>query len=173
MAIVPKGTLNPHGGPVLRHLTLGNTITVTRYDALEASSGFAVLGTSANGLLGHVVDIETNNGTGLLTTGAAGAAIGSFTNTYATASTNQTVELVKAVTDISKQTLYSAEVDATIGTTTGSNLLGYFMDLVDEDTLAENSAVTTTAQYHNWGLAPESTARAYVNLHESLIFGPF
>ncbi len=172
MAFKSSGSLNPHGGPVLRQMTLGNSITVTEEDALEAYSGFSVLGTSANGLLGHVTGIVTRTGVGMETTGVAGAATGTYVGTWLTASDNQTVAMVAAQVDISKESLYSAELDATIGTTTGSDLLGYFMDLADEDTLDE-TASSTTAQYHNWGPDPADSTKAFVNLHESLIFGPF
>lgn len=67
--------------------------------------------------------------------------------------------------------MYSAEVSAAIGTTTGSNLLGYKMDLTDEDTLDESSAITATAQYNTWGVDPGNSAQAVVNVYESLVFG--
>lgn len=171
MAFTPHGTLSSHGAPVLRSEILANSITTTVLDSLKIVSGFATLGTTGVLVFGHVSGISTDKGVGLNTTGVAGAAVGSFVGTYLTASDNQTVGKVRAVCDVSKHTLYSAEEDATIATTTGSDLLGYTQDIVDEDTLDESTAVTTTGQYMGHGLDPVNSARAIVNIYESLVFG--
>lgn len=171
MALTPIGTLNPHGGPVLRLQVITNSITVTENDSVKLTSGFVALGTTGALVFGHVTSIVTSQGVGLNSTGAAGAAFGSFAGTYTTASNNQTVALVKAACNISKDSLYSAELNAAIGTTAGSNLAGYKMDLADEDTLAENSSATTTCQYNTWGVDPYNTAQAIVNIYESQVYG--
>lgn len=170
MAFNAIGSLAPYGGPVLRSEILANSITVTIMDSVKFASGFVALGTAAATVLGHVEGIRSNLGLGMTTTGVAGAAVGSFVGTFATASDNQTVAKVRAEIDVSQNTMYSAEVDATIGTTTGSNLAGYRMDLVDEDTLSEGSALTTILQYGTWGLDPSDSARAVVNILRSSIF---
>jgi len=171
MAFKPSGSLNPHGAPVLRSETIANSITVTEMDSVKFASGFVALGTTGALVLGHVNGISTNKGVGLTSTGAAGAAVGSFAGTFLTASDNQTVGFVRAIVDVSKMTLYSAEEDAAIGTTTGSNLPGYTQDLTDEDTLDESTAVTTTGQYMGWGVDPRNSAQAIVNIFESQVFG--
>ncbi len=171
MAFKQIGTLNTHGAPVLRNAILANSITSVVMDSLKSASGFATLGTTGVLVFGHLVSHVTKEGVGLGTTGAAGAATGSYVGSYLTASDNQTVGMVKAKVDISKYTLYSAEEDATIGTTTGSNLDGYNQDLADEDTLDESTATTGTAQYHGWGVDPNNTAQAVVNIYESSVFG--
>lgn len=171
MAFKAIGTLDPHGSVVLRRVIAGNSITITEMDSMKVTAGFAVLGTTGVLVLGHVVGISTRNGVGMNTTGVAGAEMGSFVNTFATASDNQTVGMVKVEVDISKYTMYSAEESAAIGTTTGSNLLGYTQDLSDEDTLSESSALTTTGQYMGWGVDPANAAQAVVNIYESLVFG--
>lgn len=170
MAFNKIGSLVPYGGPILRHEILANSITVVQFDSVKFASGFAALGTAGASVLGHVVGIETNLGVGVNTTGAAGAEMGSFVGTFATASDNQTVANVRGIIDVSQMTIYSAEVDATIGTTTGSNLRGYRMDLVDANTLDESTAVTTTAQYATLGLDPTDTARSACYIFESQIF---
>lgn len=170
MAFTAIGSLVPYGGPVLRSETLANSITVTVADSVKWSSGFVALGTAGASVLGHVTGIRTNKGVGVNSTGAAGAALGSFVGTYLTASDNQTVGFVKAEIDVSQFTVYSAELDATIATTTGSNLPGYRMDLADEDTLDEDTAVTTTAQYATLGVSPSNSAQAAVYIFESQIF---
>lgn len=171
MSINAIGTLSPFGAPVLRSNILANSITVTESDSVKVASGFVTLGTTGVLVFGHVSSIVTNKGVGLNTTGAAGAAMGSFVGAYLTASDNQTVGMVRATCDVSKETLYSAEEDAAIGTTTGSNLLGYTQDLADEDTLDESTAVTTTGQYMGWGVDPNNSAKAVVNIFESMVFG--
>jgi len=171
MAFKGSGTLNPHGGPVLRREIIANSVAAVELDSVKLASGFAALGTAGALVFGHVVGISTNEGVGLETDGTAGAATGSFAGAYTVASDNQTVAKVRAEVDISKFSLYSAEVDDTIGTTTGSNLAGYRMDLVDEDTLDEDSAATTSAQYGTWGVDPEDSTKAIVNIYESQVFG--
>jgi len=172
MAILNAGSLNPHGAPVLRRYILTNSIVTTAGDSMKLASGFAALGTTGASVLGHAINLSTNAGVGVNSSGAAGAELGSFLGTYTAASDNQTVANVKAEMDISKETIYSAEVDAAIGTTTGSNLAGYFMDLSDEDTLDEDTAATTTGQYATHGVDPANSAKALVTVFESVIFGP-
>jgi len=171
MALKAIGSLAPWGGPVLRREILANSITVVELDSLKLSSGFAALGTAGALVFGHAVALSNRQGTGLETTGAAGAEIGSYVGTFTTASDNQTVGKVKAECDISKFSLYSCELDAAIGTTTGSNLSGYKIDLADEDTLAENTAATTTCQYNLWGVDPNDSTKAVANIYESQVFG--
>lgn len=171
MAFSNAGTLTPFGAPVERSQILANSITVTVLDSVKAASGFIALGTTGALVFGHVTAISTNKGVGLNTTGAAGAEMGSFINAFTTASDNQTVAKVLAICDVSKATLYSAEEDAAIGTTTGSNLLGYTQDIADEDTLDESTAVATTGQYMGHGVDPRNSAQAIVNIFESQVFG--
>jgi len=170
MAFSVIGSLVPYGGPVLRKDILANSITATVMDSVKYASGFVALGTTGASVLGHINGIVTQYGVGLNTSGAAGAGIGSFMGAFTTASDNQTVAKVAAEIDVSQFTLYSAEVDAAIGTTTGSNLAGYRMDLADEDTLDESTAATTTAQYATWGVDPANTAQAVVHVFESQVF---
>lgn len=171
MAFIPVGSLDPHGAPILRKEILANSITATVNDSVKLSSGFVALGTTGALVFGHIRGIATNKDVGVQSTGASGAAFGSFVGAYTTASDNQTVAMVRAEVDISKTTLYSAEVDVAIGTTTGSNLAGYRMDITDEDTLDESTATTSTAQYGTFGVDPSNSAQAIVNIYESQVFG--
>ena len=172
MAFKHAGTLSPYGAAVKIAVVATNSIVVTELDSVKVSSGFAALGTAGASVYGHVTAIRTNKGVGLNTTGAAGSEAGSFVGTFTFSATNQTVALNKVELDVSKQSLYSAEVDATIGTTTGSDLRGYFMDLTDEDTLDESTAATTAAQYATHGADANDTSRAIVSVYESALFGP-
>lgn len=171
MAFSNIGTMSPYGAPVKLFRTLANSITVTINDSLKLASGFLALGTTGALVFGHVQGLGTAKGMPLSSTGVAGADFGTFTNTFLTASDNQTVAFNKAECDVSKFTLYSAEESAAIGTTTGSNLAGYTQDLSDEDTLSESSALTTTNQYMGHGVDPSNSAQAVVNIFESQVFG--
>lgn len=171
MAFKVAGTLNPHGGPVIKRMIIANSITVVELDSLKLASGFAALGTAGALVFGHAMALSARQGAGLETTGVAGAETGSYAGSFATASDNQTVAKVKAECDISKYTLYSEPTSGTIGTTTGSNLAGYRMDLTDEDTLDETSSTTSSAQYATWGVDPLNSSNAIVNIYESQVFG--
>lgn len=177
MAFKAIGSLDPHGSVVLRRMTLANSVTFTELDSVKLASGFIVLGTTGTLVFGHITGISTRQGVGNLTTGVAGAEVGSYINTFLTASDNQTVGLVKAEVDTSKFTLYSAQESATIGTTTGSNLAGYAQDLSTEKMLSEStsaavgSPATTVGQYLGWGVDPYNSAQAIVNIYESQVFG--
>lgn len=173
MAILNAGTLMPYGAPVLQRKIVANSVTMTASDSVKVdTSGFIALGTAGAPVYGHAGSMGTDKGVGLSSTGAAGADFGTFVGTFTFASDNETVAKNRAEVDISKFTLYSAEVDVAIGTTTGSDLLGYHMDLIDEDTLDESTAATTTAQYFTHGLDPLDSTRAIVNVFESSVFGP-
>lgn len=172
MAFYKEGSLVPYGGPVLRSEIIANSQTVTVLDATEVDGdGFIILGTSANGVFGHVMAIGTNKGVGLNTTGATGAEMGSFAGTFATASDNETVSKVRATIDCSQFTLYRADPAAgTFGTTTaGSDELNTYFDLSDEESIDETSVADATAQYHSWGKV-EGENRIVVNIFESSVF---
>lgn len=160
------------GAPIKVLRTATNSIVVTELDSVKSVTGFASLGTTGANVLGHVLAIRTRNGVGVETDGTAGAQTGSFQGTFTMPANNQTVAFNKLELDVSKETLYSAEVDATIGTTTGSNLAGYYMDIIDEDTLKENTAAVTTNQYYTYGVDPNNSAQAVVSIFESAVFGP-
>lgn len=171
MAFIKAGTLDPHGAPVLRQDIASNSITFVVGDALKVVSGFPTLATSGDtAVYGVLMEIETNFGVGVNTTGAAGAAMGSYINSFLTSSTNQTVAKVRSITDIGVRALYSAKLDAAPGVTTGSNLLGYMMDLQDETQLHESSATTGVAQMFGWGVDPLDSTKVIVNVRESLVF---
>lgn len=165
------GSTNPHGGPLLRSEILLNSVTITEGDAVITLSGFVSTATAGTLLFGNVSAIQTDKGVGLETTGVAGADTGSYAGTYLTASDNQTVAKVRAVVDISKNSLYSADPDAAIGTTTGSNLLGYHTDIADEDNTDEDTATTATAQYFIWGVDQLDSGNQVVSIYESVVFG--
>jgi len=170
MSFTKAGSLDSQGAPVMRNSIITNSVALVVSDSVKNVSGFLALGTAGVAVFGHVDSIVTFKDTGMETTGVAGSESGSYVGAFTAASDNQTVAKVSGKCDISQETLYSAELDATIGTTTGSNLLNYRLDLIDEDTLDESSAVTTTAQYYNWGVDPLNSARIIVSIFESEVF---
>lgn len=171
MAFKQIGSLSTNSAPVLRKSIITNSVVSTVLDSVRTASGFTALGTTGTLVYGHVTSHVRGDGLGMETSGVAGSASGSYVGTFTVASNNQTVAKVAVLIDISKQTLYSAEEDVAIGTTTGSNLDGFNQDLVDEDTLDESTATAGTAQYHGWGVDPNNTAQAIVNIYESSVFG--
>lgn len=168
---IPRGTLQPYGAPIERSEIIANSGTRTIGDSVKALSGFIAAGSAGALVYGHVTAIATDKGVGLNTTGAAGAAMGSFINAYTVASDNQTVGKVRAVCDVSKYTLYTNSTGGTLGATTGSNLLGYNLDLTDQVTLDETSAVLTSCQYNSIGVDPASSTLIIVHVLESQVFG--
>jgi len=71
--------------------------------------------------------------------------------------------------DVNPGSLYSASLDADVGTTTGSNKAGVWFVLADEDDLDESSVInsydTTGTMVHAYshGLDPRNSARVIVN----------
>lgn len=171
MAFIPHGSLNPHGAPILLKAVITNSVVTTVNDSVKLASGFAALGTTGALVAGHVVAHKDNRSVGLNTSGASGAEIGSYVNTFTAASDNQTVGQVAVEMDISKFTVYSADPDAAIGTTTGSNLIGYKTDIADEESTDESTATTGTAQYDILGVDPEDSGNHLVHIYESQFFG--
>lgn len=171
MAFKLAGSLNPHGGPLLRTEIIANSGVRTELDSVKLSSGFIASGTAAALVFGHVISVATANDLSPLTTGVAGALIDSFVGTYTAASDNQTVLKVRVKCDISKETIYSVTPDAAIGTTTGSNLAGYKTNIASATATGESSALATTLQYNIIGVDPANSANQLVNVYQSQVFG--
>lgn len=164
---LPAGSYSSNDAPVLLKAIVANSVALVVNDSVKASSGFVALGTAGALVLGHVDSIVTNLGVGYV---AASGYDGSSTS-VTVASDNQTVGKISAHVNVSKFQIYSADPDAAIATTTGSNLLGYFTDIADEDETDESTAATTTCQYAIRGVDPEDSGNHLVNIYESQVFG--
>ena len=165
------GSLGRFRGPVLVDRIVTNSVTVAISDAVSTTSCFAALGTAGNPVLGHVVAIQGKDGLSVVKDGTF---LNNPGNTHTVDSDNQTVDKTKVIVDISQDSLYTAELDAAAGTTTGSDLSGYNLDLADEDTLDESTAAQTTAQYYSHGLDVNygnGSTQVLVNILESEVFG--
>ena len=161
-----KTNMNPNGGRILREFTLADSTTFTVGDALRLSSGKLALVGAGNAVAGILVSIKKADGSPVTDNGAGG----DYVDTYTTPSSNTVVGVV----DISKESIYSVTADATLGTTTGSNLPGYNMDVVAaSDQLDESTAVTTSAQFFSHGVDNDPLAASnsvLVSIQESQIW---
>ncbi len=166
MAFKLIGSLDPHGGPVLRTHIITDDVELTELDSVKAVLGFVSLGTAAVLVLGHIKSIVTYDGVGVTSDGAGG----NFGGTYTMSATNETVLKTSATIDISKNTLYTVAPNATIGST-NSEKMGYFIDLQNEYQTNETSALSTTLQYSIHGLDPLNSANHVVSINRSVIFG--
>lgn len=177
MAFKEIGSAAPWGAPVLVSEIIEGSRQLTELDSVmlttgaTGTGGFVTTALGNNLIFGHVKSIVTNYGVGVETDGSTGAATGSFAGTFTAPSTNTTVAKNRAIVDISKYTKYSADPDATVNTTTGSGVLGYHTDVVDEDSTDEDTAATTSAQYFIWGLDPSDSGNQVVSIYESVVFG--
>lgn len=162
------GSLGRFGGPLLVDRIITNSVTVAIADSVRTASGFLALGTTGSRVLGHVESFIGQDG---LTPTKDGTLLQNLGATFTAASNNQTVAQVRARVDVDQLGLYSAELDAAIGTTTGSGFAGRTFDLVDEDTLDESTVAETTQQYYSHGIDRNNTAQVVVNIYESEVFG--
>jgi len=156
---------------IIRSFIIKNSETITIGDYVMPSSGFVAAATAGSRLLGVVVGIVDKNGINMdQTKESLDGTWTSSTHTYAAAADNQTDVQVRALVDVDPLSVYSIEPDAAIGTTTGSNLFGYYTDLVDEDETDEDTAATTAAQLFIWGVDPEVSSNQLVSIAESVFF---
>lgn len=154
---------------------IANSATITLGDMVNAASGFAALAGAGGRILGCVVGFRDANGLDLNDSHASyDGTWTESTKTYVATSDNQTDKQIRAILDIDPFSVYSAQPDQAIGTTTGSNLLGYYTDLpAASDQPDQDTAATTTAQLFIWGTDPENTARGLYSIAEHQIWGDF
>jgi hypothetical protein len=172
MAFKYKYSLNGSGArtfikvllPASKDIRIGDPLTT-------AASGGTAKATVGVRVLGIVAAIIHDNGKSVTTDGCGGA----FVSTYRTASTNLTVEKVSALIDVSTDSVYSAAVDDTLGTTTGSNQPFYMMDIDTGDEIVgqlnETTASLTSGQFFSLGVDPDDTTRVLVKIKESFLLG--
>ena len=151
MGFIFKKNGKANSGRVLMEYTLADSTAFTVGDAMELASGKLALAGAGGALFGICVDIRKADGSPLTDNGAGG----DYNDTYTTPSSNTVV----AVVDIATDSIYSVTADATLGTTTGSGLAGYNMDLLAaSDQLDESTALTTVGQFFSYGVDPDPTA---------------
>ena len=159
-------------------ITVGDMIRGS-YDA-GAANGMLELAAAGNAILGVVVGIVDSQGIDLDTSrqSLSTGAWTSSTKTFVAGSNNTTVDMVKALIDIDPLSVWSAQPDAAIGTTTSSgssDQLGSYTDLVAaSDQPDENNAgnaYNTVAQLAILGVNPENTDRGLYVIKEHQLFG--
>ena len=98
-----------------------------------------------------------------------------FVDQYRTAANNETAAQVSALVDISPFSVYSADLDDTIGTTTGSNRAFYYFTLDSGsanqqlDEASAKAPSTGNGQFVSHGLDPEDTNNLLVSINRSFM----
>ncbi len=126
---------------MLKEFLLADSTEFTVGDAVKSDSttGTLILAGAGGAFLGPIVSFKTADGSPLTDNGAGG----DFTNTYTTPASNTVV----AVVDVSTESLYSIDLDAAAGTTTGSDVFGVNFDfLAASNQLDESTVTASTAQ---------------------------
>jgi len=156
---------------------INNSVTMTVGDMVYAIDGnLLALAVAGSQILGVVTGFVTGKGIPLDKLTAGTDYDGTYTaggvnaGKYVAASDNSTDKMIRARVQITPGDAYSCTPDATIGTTAGSDSIGYATDLTDEDQVDENTAAaatTNTAQLTILGTDPENTANGLYMIKES------
>jgi hypothetical protein len=154
MALIYKGTLKPGAGRVLKAFTITDSQVLSEGEAVKLASGkVSTWGTGGAGL-GVVVGFQKADGSPVTDNGDGG----DYAGTYTAPASNT----VQALVDVSSDSIYSGVMDDDLGTTTGSNLAGYNVDLTaTSDGFDESSTASTTASFFLWG--PDTADEAATN----------
>lgn len=160
-----KYNMNANGGRILIPFTITDSTELTVGEDVKLTDGKLVVGGAGGATLGILTSIRKADGSPVTDNGDGG----DFVETYTTGTSNTVVGVV----DISTDSVYSVTADATLGTTTGSDLAGYNMDMVAaSNQLDENTAATTTAQFFSLGQDPDTDAptnSVLVKIQESIV----
>jgi hypothetical protein len=171
MALNYKGSRNGAQRNISDAILLYNSITVSVGDAIETyTNGYATVGGAAVPIKGIVHAITDKNGLpikkGSVT---AGTAQTPATTTVTTAADNTTALTYYVKVDTSRDSIYSAEVNGTIGTTVDSELIGTKIDIDSANTdygrVLETTAtrtVGTPANFYSFGTDPDDSTRLLV-----------
>lgn len=169
MAFVHKYcSLGHHTGFNESHI-ITNSETVKVGDIVRITSGFAIRAAITTSVRGVVTDIVDQNGTSLhaASTDDYDGTWTPSTNTYAAAADNQTDKKVKVLVQSCRNCVYSSTPDATIGTTTGSNLFGYFTDVIAATAVPDESGTSTSSgQMFIHGLDPDDSTKGLYSIAE-------
>src|SRR3990167_5413705 len=181
MAFKYRYNLLGENGRVLRKYVLDASTDFQVGDVVMAGIGTvddpqvgeAITATSGLRVLGVIQAITTKEGVSPSSNGCSGA----FIDAYRTPANNETGLQISALVDISPFSVYSADLDDTIGTTTGSNRAFYYLDLdtgVANHQLNEASATapsTGRGQFVSHGIDPQDTNNVLVSIHETFLLG--
>jgi len=167
MPFIYKDNGNSNGSRILMRGTLVDSKAFTVGDAVKWVSGeFDLWGAGGAGV-GILHSFANADGTPVTDNGGGG----DYEGTYTTGASNTVV----AIVDISTSSRYSVTADATLGTTTGSDLAGTNADcLAASDQLDESTFVAagSTASFYSHGVDPDPEAPAnsvIVSIQESMV----
>jgi len=155
---------------------LYNSITVEVGDVVEVyTNGYATNGAAATPVKGIVHAItDTKLLPPEVSSNTPGTASSPATLTVTTAADNTTTKAYYVLVDTSKDSLYSAEVSGTLGTTGSSTLPGCRIDIDSANTdygrLLETTAtrtVATTANFYSHGVDSNDSTRLIVSIASS------
>ena len=171
-----KKSLAGNQQPVLVPFVIKNSVQLTVGDPVNVNTdGFADLAANNERIAGVVMGFTTKNGgqTTLTTSGTVA------NTTVTAASDNQTVAKVKALVCVDPFAQYELEADATLGTTTGSNLSGIYFDITgttgavkaDENVLVGGGSNANGSQLYSIGPSPENpTTHILCSIRENEMF---
>ena len=130
-----------------------------------------VTDTASYHVVGVIQAIITDKGVSPSDNGCGGA----FVDQYKTAANNETAAKVSALVDVSPFSVYSADLDDTIGTTTGSNRAFYYFN-VDSgsanhqlDEASAKAPSTGNGQFVSHGVDPQDTNNLLVSINRSFL----
>jgi hypothetical protein len=162
-------------GRKLELVDLGVSQTYELGDVIKTySNGVGDLGAAATPVLGVIVAFVSGVRGEVMKSAevVAGTAASSDYTTVTSDGTNS--DDYRAIVDVSKDTVYSAEVSGTLGTTNDSNLIGCRIDVnsagAEYGQVLETTAtrtVATTANFYSWGLDPNDSTRLMVSIASS------
>jgi hypothetical protein len=159
MAFKYKRTIGGTGRK-LEKILLTSSLTFTVGQAVETyTTGIVLTAVAVKHLLGVIVSICDKDGLPFKSTNpVAGTASGTDLRSVTTGAANTTYY---AMVDISKDTVYSADVTGTVGTTVDSELRGCHMDVAAGGlTLTESTGTRTQgveANFYCHGVDPDDS----------------
>ena len=178
MALKFKSSLLGTNGRMLRKFVLDASVDWQVGDVVTGGTGgegfngeVLVLATSSTNVVGVIEAIITNTGVAPSSNGCGGA----FVDQYRTAANNETAAQVSALVDISPFSVYSADLDDTIGTTTGSNRAFYYFNIDSGsanqqlDEASAKAPSTGSGQFVSHGVDPEDTNNLLVSINRSFM----
>ena len=168
MVFIYKGNMDPNAGRQYQYKTIADTQTLTVGEAVKLSSGKLVTWGTGGAGYGILTGFTKADKSPLTDDGAGGL----FSGTYLTPGSNTVLGIV----DISKESVYSVALDATVGTTNDSDFAGVNVDCgttsVDLDETS-TEVVGTPASFHSHGQDPDGSAASnslLVSIQESQVW---
>ncbi len=175
MALEFKRTIGGIGRK-LELVLLANSQTVEVGDVIETyTTGKGVLGLTLLPLLGVIHALCDIKGLPLeVSDPVAGTASGSSVRSQATSTTG----IYYALVDTSKDSIYSASVSGTLGTTNSSTLRGCWININSAGTeygqllestasRSPNGATGAMSNFYSWGVDPDDSTRLLVSIAHS------